>query len=212
MTSVRTARRSVPLVLVLVGSFSASYAIAQSRIVSIEEHWELRIDEPDVATSAPQTTMVMSPTGNLYGQHFLFMINHETAPDYRPGGMQVQLWNGETMVEYEESNEYGNLSYDSEVIRWAQRLSLNDGTLKFEIDGTSLTWGQFRGYDVDLSTPTSLTELNGYLPAISLTESQVGYSENRVESLTLQKIRWVTDDGQVHEHNAPIPIDISLDP
>jgi hypothetical protein len=39
----------------------------------------------------------------------------------------------------------------------------------------------------------------------------VGYAENRVVSLVLTKLVWVTEDGQVHEQNAPIPVDTSLD-
>jgi hypothetical protein len=54
--------------------------------------------------------------------------------------------------------------------------------------------------------------LNGYRPAVSLTESQVSYAENRVISLTLTKLVWVTDDGEIHEMNAPIALDTSLDP
>lgn len=191
----------------------AAPAWSQSHILTIEEHWELHIAEPDVATSAPQTTMVMSPNGSLGGDYFLFTINHETAPDYIPGGMQVQHWIGDEIVECAHSNEYGTLATDGETVRWVQRISLDSGTLKFEIEnGISDTWGQFLGDDLELSTSSSLSDLNAYKAAISLNESQVGFSENRVESLTLTKIRWLTDDGAWHEYNAPIPIDVSLDP
>ena len=78
-------------------------------------------------------------------------------------------------------------------------------------DGESETWGTFGGDDLTLSSPTSLTSLNSYRPGVSLSESQVGYAENRVASLTLTKLVWVTEDGVVHEQNAPIPIDTSLD-
>jgi hypothetical protein len=46
---------------------------------------------------------------------------------------------------------------------------------------------------------------------VSITESQVGYAENRVTSLVLKKLVWVLEDGTVHEQNAPIPVDTSLD-
>jgi hypothetical protein len=79
------------------------------------------------------------------------------------------------------------------------------------VDGTSETWGTFGGHDLTVSTPSTLTGLNSYLPAVSLNESGVGYAENRVVSLVLKKLVWVTEDGVVHEQNAPIPIDTSLD-
>ena len=104
------------------------------------------------------------------------------------------------------------LDHSNEVIHWTQRLSLNDGHLTFRVlDGESETWGTFGGDDLSLSLSTSLTALNGYRPSVSLSESQVGYAENRVVSLTLTKLVWVTEDGEVHEQNAPIPIDTSLD-
>jgi hypothetical protein len=183
-----------------------------TRVVSIEEHWELQLGQPDVDRSAPQTTMVVSPSGSVEGVHFLFTLNHVSAPDYEPGGMQVQLWDGQQLVE-SASSESGAFSHDAEVVRWVQRVSLEEATIRFAIlNGESETWGTFGGDDLSVSEHTSLTSLNGYRPAISLSESQVSYAENRVASLTLTKLVWVTEDGQVHEMNAPIPLDTSLDP
>jgi hypothetical protein len=178
----------------------------------VEEHWELQLGQPDADLSAPQTTMVISPDGDLDGVHFLFTLNHATIPDYQPGGMQVQLWDGETLVDAAAAG-CGPLRHDAEVVRWVQRVSLEDETIKFQIlNGQSETWDTFGGDSLTLSDHTSLTSLNGYKPGFSLSESQVSYAENRVASLTLTKLVWVTDDGQVHELNAPIPLDTSLDP
>jgi hypothetical protein len=196
-----------------IGMLATTAAWAQTRVVTVEEHWELVVGEADSKISAPQVTMVMSPNGHLEGDHFLFTINHETAPDYHAGGMQVQHWYGDTMEDYDESNEYGTLSQPAEVIRWRQRIAAVGSALHFDIEsGSSITWGSFSGATVDLSVGSSITNLNQYSPAISLNESQVNHAENRVTSLTLTKIRWWTDDGQMHEQNAPIPIDLSLDP
>lgn len=182
-----------------------------SRVIAVEEHWELQLTQPDAERSAPQTTMVMSPSGDLNGPHFLFTLNHSTVPDYQPGGMQVQLWNGDELVQEHTNHNAAALEYASETVHWVQRMSLHDGTLSFQVqNGDSQTWGTFGGGDLLVGSQTSLTSLNSYRPAVSLSESQVGYAENRVSSLTLTKLVWVTDDGQVHEQNAPIPIDISL--
>jgi hypothetical protein len=183
-----------------------------NRVILVEEHWTLELGEPDPDVSAPQTTMVMSPTANLNGVHFLFTLNHAAAPDYQPGGMQVQTWDGADLVEESVGNEEGSLQGENEVVHWVQRITLNDSTLTFEVrDGESETWNSFGGDDLTLHTETSLASLNGYRPAVSLAESQVNYAENRVGSLTLTKLVWMTEDGQVHELNAPISVDTSLD-
>jgi hypothetical protein len=192
--------------------FAAAPASGQSDVVLVEEHWELRLGQPDADLSAPQTTMVMSPTDNLDGVHFLFTLNHASVPDYQAGGVQIQAWDGGELVGYDDDDEVGSLNQSEEVLTWVQKIWLHEGTLKFRIiDGHSETWNNFGNEDMLLSVPTSLTRLNDYRPAVSLTESQVNYAENRVTSLTLTKLRWMTSDGTVHEQNAPIPLDTSLD-
>jgi hypothetical protein len=181
------------------------------KIVSIEEHWELAVGEPDPQLSAPQATMVMSPHDNLDGQYFIFTINHRSVPEFLPGGMQVQLWNGSNVDV--ESVDAAALNQNGDVVQWVQRLAVNDGTLTYEVvDGSSSSWGSFGGDELGFSVPTSLESLSGYRPAISLTESQVGYAGNRVQRLLLKKLVWQTDDGELHELHAPIDIDADLDP
>jgi hypothetical protein len=191
----------------------AQTARAESnRVILVEEHWTLEIGEPDPDVSAPQTTMVMSPTNSLNGVHFLFTLNHVAAPDYEPGGMQVQSWDGEEFLQESVAQQTGSLQGANETVHWVQRISLNDGTLTFQVrDGESETWSSFGGDDLTLHTPTSLNSLNGYKPAVSLSESQVNYAENRVVSLTLTKLVWMTENGQVYEQNAPISVDTSLE-
>jgi hypothetical protein len=196
----------------IVPAFASPTRADSPRVISVEEHWELRLAEPDPDRSAPQTTMVMSPTGDVSALHFLFTLNHNTVPDYAPGGMQVQLWDGGEFVRSNTSHDGTALDRSEEVVTWTQRISLQSGNLSFQIcDGASETWGNFGGDDLSLTTATSLASLNSYRPSVSLAESQVGYAQNRVGSLTLTKLIWVTEDGQTHEQDAPIPIDTSLD-
>jgi hypothetical protein len=200
------------VVLGLLGIVAVPAVAEPNKVVLVEEHWELQVSEPDVERSAPQTTMVMSPKGNVDGAHFLFTLNHSTIPDYAPGGLQVQLWQGGELIEERTASNGATLEHSNETIHWVQRISLQEGTLTFQVrDGESETWGTFGGDDLSLDASTSLSALNGYRPSVSLSESQVGYAENRVVSLTLTKLVWVTADGEVHEQNAPIPIDTSLD-
>jgi hypothetical protein len=200
------------LVLLSCGVCIAEPCQAASDVVMVEEHWELKISQPDSDRSAPQTTMVMSPTNNLEGKHFIFTLNHATVPDYAAGGVQVQLWDGEELVDSQSAHDGVTLHHSDETITWVQRTSLQDGQLTFQVlNGQSESWGTFGGESLSVSTPTSLTRLNSYRPAVSLSESQVGYAENRVVSLVLKKLVWVADDGDVSEHNAPIPVDTSLE-
>jgi hypothetical protein len=202
------------LVLALIGCFAiAAPTLAEStKVISVEEHWELRVSQPDNERSAPQTTMLMSPVGNVDGPHFLFTINHSTVPQYAPGGLQVQQWEGGELVQDRAVHDGVALDKSEEVVHWTQRLTLHDGKLTFQVlSGESATWGSFGGDTLTLSRDTTLTALNSYRPAVSLSESQVGYAENRVVSLILTKLVWVTEDGQVHEQSAPIPIDTSLE-
>jgi hypothetical protein len=213
-TAAKASAVIIPGLIVLAVAIAAVTASAQtlSNVVLVEEHWELTIAQPEEDLSAPQTTMVMSPIGDLSDAHFLFILNHVNAPGFEAGGLQAQHWDGDNLVAESVANETGTLANTGETIRWVQRLSIEDGTLKFEvINGESGTWGQFGDGDLSFSIPTSLSKLNDYKPAISLGESQVSYAENRVTSLVLTKLKWVKSNGQTFEQNAPIPIDISLD-
>src|SRR3954452_23237172 len=104
-----------------------------SKVVSVEEHWELQISEPDSERSAPQTTMVMSPNHDVTGMHFLFTLNHVTLPEYQPGGMQVQAWDGDNLSQEKAGSASAALQNSGETVRWTQRLSLHDATLTFQV-------------------------------------------------------------------------------
>jgi hypothetical protein len=190
-------------------------ALADSpKVVQIEEQWELSIGVPDTGRSAPQATMVMSPTGNLDSTYFLFTLNCRNLPSYQPGGVQVQRWEGNSVANSGTGSIAEPLSQSADTVSWTQRVTLHDGTITFEVvDGSCDSWGHF-GNDgsLKLTSETSLDRLNGYKPAISLTESQIGYADNRVKSLTLKKLVWLTDDGQTHQLSAPIDIHAGLDP
>jgi hypothetical protein len=210
----RATQWTTAVCLVIGAIQSASAQSPESpKIVQIEEHWEMAVGEPDPQLSAPQATMIMSPQDNLDGQYFLFTLNHRSVPSYEPGGLQVQLWNGNETVDA-ESYSAGPLDQSSDVIAWVQRLKVENGSLSFEIvDGSSNSWGNFGSNgSLAFTTPTSLEDLSGYRPAVSLGESQVGYAGNRVQRLLLTKLVWVTDDGETHELQAPIDVDADLDP
>jgi hypothetical protein len=213
-TATPTSRRTLlPLAALALAAWWTGPAYAID-IVAIEEHWELVVGEPDAGSSGPQVCMVMSPSSDLNSDHFLFTINHHSVPDYIPGGLQVQHWCGEDVVDSKVGPQEGLLKYSNEVVTWVQRTEIGGGTLVFEIQsGQSQSWGGFGGLgNLRFSIATPLTNLNGYRPATSLNSSGVSFAGNRVQSLTLTKLRWFDSLGNSYELNAPIDIDADLDP
>jgi hypothetical protein len=198
------------LSLLVTGSFTKA---ASTDVILVEEHWELHVGGPDASRTAPQVTMFMSPTESLSGDYFAFTLNHWTYPDFAAGGYQLQRWHGDDCVQSNHGSKTSQLFNDGETITWVQRISLNDGVLKFQVlGGNSESWGQFGGAGFALTVPTELTKLNGYRPGNSIDQSGIGYAGNRVSSLILQKIRWITADGEEHQMVAPIDIHSKLDP
>src|SRR4051812_28986739 len=154
---------------------TAATALGDSpKVVQVEEQWELSIGVPDAGRSAPQATMVMSPTGNLDSTYFLFTLNCRNYPDYQPGGVQVQRWEGNSVANTGTGPIAEPLTQSEDTIRWTQRVTLHDGVITFEVvDGSCDSWGHFGNDDsLKLTSESSLQSLNSYKPAISLGESQ----------------------------------------
>ena len=194
--------------------FQAGSCASAADVVLIEEHWELHVGGPDAARSAPQVTMVMSPTSDIEDDFFLVTLNHWSYPDYAAGGIQVQRWHQDECYDVAEGSEEAPLADDAEVISWVQRISWVDGNLKFEVvNGNSESWGTFgNSGELSLTQPTALTRLNAYRPAVSIEQSGIGYAGNRVSSLVLKRIQWQTVDGVQHEMVAPIDIATDFNP
>lgn len=150
---------------------------AAIEVVEVEEHWELSVGEPDSESSAPQVTMVMSPTGDVSSDYFLFTLNHRSEPEFAAGGMQVQRWVGDQIQDSRNSQESTSLHHGDEKVTWIQRLRLTDGALRFEIvSGESESWGRF-GDEGQLHFTINWPHenLNSYRPAVSLEQSGVNF-------------------------------------
>ena len=199
--------------IVLFSAWQPSSADTGS-VVQVEETWELTVGEPNTSRNAPQLTMGMSPSGDFDGKFFVFLVNHRTAPNYVPGGMQVQIWNGEHQCCWRTGPTEGSIDETNDTISWTQRMSIENGAVTFEVrDGQSATWGSFGGQGyLRTSFDTALPDLNLYHPFKSLEESGISYAGNRVTSLTLKHIKWWLANGQVFEYTAPFDIDNDLDP
>jgi hypothetical protein len=193
--------------LLLVGSEERS-AIATDdtpSVVRVEEDWELVIAVPDSNSIAPQVTCTISPNGSVSSLHATFDINHHSQPDFIAGGLQLQTWNEEWPLMSHNFPEQHVISSDNDIITWTQVMAHSDGSIVFEIlNGHSTTWGHFGGQGyLHATASTSLSNLNGYDPNTSTSNSGVAYAANRVTSLTLKRIRWFLSTGDVVEDSNP---------
>ena len=159
------------------------------------------VGTPDSGSVAPQVVSVISPVGNVGSVYATFEVNHQSLPEFIPGGLQLQTWHDELP---EASRKYPNgtvMGTSGETVCWTQCMQLGDGSLTFEIiDGDSTTWGTFGGQGYLKATEDStLTSLNGYNPEVSVNNSGINYAANRVQSLVLRRVRLVTSTGEVLE-------------
>jgi len=183
------------------GTHSALAAAGDPTIVAVEEDWELVVGEPDADTLAPQVTVVMSPVGDPDVLYAALDINHHSQFEFSSGGLQLQVWGYDEAMATAESNSNSKLSADSEKITWTQRMSIDHGDLNFSIlNGQSSTWNSFGGNgELSLTVGTSLENLNGYNPDVSVQNSGIGLASNRVKSLGIKKVRVITASGDTVE-------------
>ena len=183
-----------------------SMAAAQSPAVAVrvEEDWELVVNSPDADSVAPQITCAISPTGRLNSIYATLELNHQSQPDFVPGGIQLLVWSGETPVSCHKHPNGAVLSNRGETVSWTQTMTLQGGNLVFEVtSGTSDTWGLFGGLGhLRASVASDLVNLNDYNPNVSVTNSGAGYAANRLQSLKLKAFRVVTSTGEVFEDAA----------
>lgn len=196
----------VACLVVLVSAALVVPACAQTtNITRVEEDWELVISAPSPTSDAPQVTCAISPVANTESLYATFMVNHRDAPAFEAGGLQLQAWNGKTLFSTKPYANRAILTTVGEVIRWTQVMGVGADGLTFEVvNGTSTTWGAF-GADDSLKTTiaSTLTNLNGYSPAVSVAHSGVTYAGNRVQSLVLKRVRTYAGTELVAEDTAP---------
>ncbi len=174
-------------------------------VVQVEEDWELVVSDPDSGATAPQLTCTISPLGHLNNLHSVIEINHKTVPYWAPGGVHLQTWVGEYNLTRKSIENNSSLSHDDEVVTWTSRMRLTDHSLSFAIvNGSSQTWGTFGGGTALYSSyGTSLDDLNSYSPDFSVKNSGIGFASNRVQSLTLKRVRYTLASGNVITDNEP---------
>lgn len=187
------------------GMFIAALPGPAAEIVRVEEDWQLQVATPDPVSDAPQVTCLMSPVGDVRSIHAAFELNQRSLPYFLAGGLQLQLWNGESPQGNIQAAATQIMAQPDEVVTWTQSMQLVGGVLKFAVtNGHSTTWGDFGGDGLlKIEVPTELTNLNQYDPQVSVDNSAVGYASNRVTSLVLKRIRVVLSTGEMVEETTP---------
>jgi len=169
-------------------------------VVSVEEDWELVISEPDANSTAPQVSCVISPHGNTTGLYSVLELNHRSQPDYNSGGMQLQVWNGEGLVETRNHNSNQALNTNGESILWTQRMAIENGNFVWTVaNGSSATWGDFGGTALQIKVTSPNASLNTYSPQHSQSQSGISFAGNRVQSLKLKRVRYYSATGLISE-------------
>ena len=164
----------------------------------VEEDWVLVLNDPSADNAAPQVTCVMSPVGHADGVFATLELNHGTLPEYRAGGLQLQVWNGEDWLTVRDHADT-TLHQSGEVVTFTRKMWLNGGKLNFNVvNGNSSSWGAFGATDnIKLAIASSLSDLNGYSPDLSKSQSGIGYGSQRVQTLKLNKIRYYDGLGNL---------------
>lgn len=188
-----------------VAPWSTATAQEPDAIVRVEEDWELVLGNPDPSVDAPQITCTMSPTSTTSALHAAFELNHRSQPSFTAGGIQVQVWRGENLLSTRTSTRTAELATAGETVTWTQTMDLEGSYLAFELkDGASSTWGSFGRYGyLRTYATTSLTNLNGYHPDVSVANSGIGFAGNRVTSLVLKEVRLITASGETLRDTTP---------
>ncbi len=85
-------------------------------ILRVEEDWYILVGDPDPDVDAPQIVSIFGPENPLTGIHSVFELNHGTQPDFADGGMQLQCWEGNTLVGDRSQHAPAELQNSNEVI------------------------------------------------------------------------------------------------
>ncbi|HOW17520.1 MAG TPA: hypothetical protein PLC79_00675 [Phycisphaerae bacterium] len=180
--------------VVLLLPVMASLARAQEPVIRVEEDWVLILNEPNDNLDSPQFHTTMSPFPNLDSYFAVVSWNYRETPDFVPGGVQLQSWNGDERIR-SRTIDYGQLSTSAETITWTQSLETDGAVLLFQVlNGQSTTWGTF-GRDMRIDADANLPDLSGYSPDASVGNSCISYGANRVDVLMITQVRRYGPSG-----------------
>ena len=184
---------------------------AAQNVLRVEMDFRLNLNEPGDNLDAPQFHTVMSPFGNLDSHYIQVTWNYREKPDFLPGGVQVQSWNGDQFVAKKDISDE-KLSFTAESISWTQVMETNGTNLTFYIkDGKSATWGRFGGLETSVSEQAPVADLNKFDHEVTIKNTVFTYGANRVDRLTIKEIRRYGAEGLISVDKSPKPVFVTSD-
>lgn len=174
-------------------------------IMRVEEDWYIKIGTPDPDSDSPQITTVMSPAWSTPGGGYgVFDLNCATQPNFSSGGVQIQYWSNNAIVQSQSNACWDSLRFTDEEITYTSVMRVEDNELVFEvINGTSSTWGSFGMGELIVRYPSWRNHLNHYDPDCSAYNSRIGWSSYEVRSFVLQRARCYSNSGLESTDNTP---------
>lgn len=173
------------------------------RTVRVEEDWVLEVHDADPDTSSPQIATQMMPDGSREDIFALFCLNFHEVPYFTPGGMEIQLWEGEEVIDVDAHDSY-ELSENEETLRWTQSLQIDSGRLEVQVrNGESVSFGSFGDDSFEVSHETSFENLDSYSVEDTVANSGVSLGANRVRLLKIVEVRSFKSDGTVVTDTTP---------
>lgn len=167
--------------------------------IRVEEDWYVKIGTPEPEADSPQISTVMAPSWTLWGKYTVFDLNCATQPGFFSGGVQLQLWQDDAIIQSKSNNNWDSLHSFDEEVRYTSAMSIANGSIVFEIlNGTSTTWGTFGTGELKVQAPTWRSNLNWYDPEFSVYNSRIGFASHRVRRFTLERVRYFkSNDTQI---------------
>lgn len=184
------------LACAMVVSLGATPIHAAGPYDRIEEDWELILNTPDGATGSPQIAFEMTPEAGspLTG---IFLINDRDTPNFLAGGVQVQLWNGDTNTATADFGSTTLANVDEKITFTLYMDRQTAGQLKYGVlKGQCTTWGDLGKAPLNVSCPDTMNTFTNYLSANSVSNAQIMLGANRVKSLKLIQVRKYYVKGQ----------------
>ncbi len=166
----------------------------------VEEDWEMLVVNPDPNFNIPQVVTVFGPTNAAFDTHTVYEMNHGTLPSFGEGGMQLQVWYGDSLIGYQQQKAPTELNIPNEKIRYTTATALVNSYLVMEVkNGTSQSFGTFAEPGIlRASLYTQRTDLNPYQPSNSIDNSRVTFGANRVSYFKRTAIRFYDAAGVLY--------------
>lgn len=175
----------------------------QNNYERIEETWEVKLNTPDASDETPQIAFWLKPAGSSPFTG-VFLLNFRDEPSYQQGGVQVQLWHGETL---RAQKSYGTalLNTQDETITFTLYAERNGTALSFgAMNGASTTWGNLALGNLHIATPDTTPSFMNYKSSDSIANLELPYGASRIKSIKLTQVRkkrvtgnvWVTETSQ----------------